>query len=116
MSRSTSDEPTPLVGPELTQLLCAKADELITRLMNRYLPDQGRGYVGDDQAIPTPAAQEPYRVLGLARTASDAEVKRRVRDLAKVFHPDLPSGSAEKMADVNDAAKRILDERGRKRR
>lgn len=114
MSKDTVGEPVPLVGPELTQLLCAKADELLTRLMNRYLPVHDRGYVGDDQPAGAPPAIDPYRVLGLGRDATEQQVKRRVRDLAKVFHPDLPTGNAEKMAEINDAAKRILD--GTKRR
>lgn len=103
MSQGNAVEP-------IAQLFCAKADELITRLMNRYLPAHDRGFVGDDRCA-APVAQDPYRVLGLARTATDPQIKRRVRELAKIFHPDLPTGNAEKMAEINDAAKQILDGR-----
>ena len=38
---------------------------------------------------------DPYQVLGLARGASAAEVKRAYRGLAKKLHPDLNPGNAE---------------------
>jgi hypothetical protein len=31
-----------------------------------------------------------------------------VRDLAKVFHPDLVTGDADKMAEINAAAQEIV--------
>jgi len=47
-------------------------------------------------------------VLGLKPGASTADIKRRMRQLAKVFHPDLPDGDADKMAEINDAARALL--------
>ena len=35
---------------------------------------------------------DPYKVLGLERGASDEEVKKAYRRLAKKYHPDLNPG------------------------
>ena len=46
---------------------------------------------------------DPYQVLGLERGASDDEVKRAYRQLAKKYHPDMNPGDA-------NAAKTAYDE------
>ena len=54
--------------------------------------------------------QDPYKVLGLSPDASDEEVKRAYRVLAKKYHPDLNPGDAEaarKMQEVNAAYEQI---------
>ncbi len=53
---------------------------------------------------------DPYKVLGLKPGASDEEVKRAYRALAKKYHPDLNPGdqeAARKMQEVNDAYDQI---------
>ena len=50
--------------------------------------------------------QDPYRVLGVSPTASEDEIKRAYRNLAKKYHPDVNNGSAEaeaRMTEVNEA-------------
>lgn len=46
----------------------------------------------DLSRIPGPVGQpggfDPYRVLGLEKTATDEEVKKRYRDLLRKLHPD----------------------------
>ena len=54
--------------------------------------------------------QDPYKVLGLAPDASDEEVKKAYRELAKKYHPDLNPGdeeAARRMNDINAAYDQI---------
>ena len=54
--------------------------------------------------------EDPYKVLGLTPDASDEDVKRAYRRLAKKYHPDLNPGdqeAARKMQEVNAAYEQI---------
>ena len=54
--------------------------------------------------------QDPYKVLGVSPDASDEEIKRAYRVLAKKYHPDLNPGdqeAARKMQEVNAAYEQI---------
>lgn len=53
---------------------------------------------------------DPYKVLGVNPDASDDEIKRAYRKLAKKYHPDVNPGDAEaarKMQEVNAAYEQI---------
>lgn len=53
---------------------------------------------------------DPYKVLGVGRDATDDEIKQAYRRLAKKYHPDLNPGdkvAAEKMQQVNAAYDQI---------
>lgn len=57
--------------------------------------------------------EDPYRVLGIQRGASEDEVKSAYRKLAKEYHPDRNGGSASaeaKMKEINDAYAKVMDE------
>lgn len=60
----------------------------------------------------------PFEVLGIPNTASDAEVKTAYRNLAKKYHPDnynnapdIAEVAAEKMREVNEAYNTIMKDR-----
>ncbi len=54
-------------------------------------------------------SKNPYTVLGVNENATDAEVKKAYRELAKKYHPDnyhdspLADVASEKMKEVNEA-------------
>ena len=55
-------------------------------------------------------ASDPYQVLGVARGASEDEIKQAYRRLAKKYHPDLNPGdaqAAQKMNEINEAYDKI---------
>ena len=60
---------------------------------------------------------DPYKVLGIGSDATDAEVKKAYRALAKKYHPDnyvnnpLADLAAEKMKQINEAYDEIQKQR-----
>ena len=64
------------------------------------------------------AMKDPYEVLGVSRTASNAEVKKTYRRLARKFHPDVNPGdnTAQKRFQEIAAAYEVLKDPKKKER
>src|SRR3546814_18829109 len=55
---------------------------------------------------------DPYTILGVARNASEADIKKAYRNLAKELHPDRNTDNpkaAEKFAQVTHAYDLLMD-------
>jgi len=61
--------------------------------------------------------QDYYEVLGLPRNASDEEIKKTFRKLAKLYHPDRNSepGAEDKFKEINEAHQVLSDPEKRSR-
>ncbi|MCI1290667.1 MAG: molecular chaperone DnaJ [Lactobacillus sp.] len=61
------------------------------------------------------AQEDYYKVLGVDRNASDAEISKAYRRLAKKYHPDLnhEPGAEEKYKQVNEAYEVLHDQQKR---
>ena len=61
--------------------------------------------------------RDPYQVLGVPSTATDEEVKKAYRDLARKYHPDnyhdnpLADLALERMKEINEAYEAVQSQR-----
>ena len=61
--------------------------------------------------------KDPYSVLGVSQSASDDEIKKAYRELARKYHPDnyqnnpLADLAEEKMKEINEAYDAITKQR-----
>ena len=61
--------------------------------------------------------RDPYQVLGVPNTASDEEIKKAYRNLARKYHPDnyhdnpLADLAQERMKEINEAYETIQNQR-----
>src|SRR5436853_6266849 len=59
-----------------------------------------------------------YDVLGVSRTATDAEIKKAFRKLAREYHPDVAKNkkqAEEKFREINEAYEVLSDPAKRKK-
>src|ERR1041384_1965271 len=59
-----------------------------------------------------------YEILGVPRTASDAEIKKAFRKLAREYHPDVAKDkkkAEEKFKEINEAYEVLGDPAKRKK-
>ena len=58
---------------------------------------------------------DPYKTLGIKKSATAAEIKSAYRKLAKQHHPDLNSGNAERFKNISGAYDVLSDKDKRER-
>lgn len=59
--------------------------------------------------------EDPYRVLGISPGASEEEIKKAFKTMAKKYHPDLNQGdkkAEEKFKEVNEAYRVLMNKGG----
>jgi DnaJ-class molecular chaperone len=54
--------------------------------------------------------ENPYEVLGVSKTATQAKIKSAYRALAQKHHPDKPTGDAERFKDITEAYEILSDD------
>lgn len=64
---------------------------------------------------------DPYKILGVSRDATNEEIKKAYRKLCKIYHPDVNADSPnkaqmeEKFKEIGKAYQDIMDERSGKK-
>ena len=100
---------------DVQSVVAVALGELLGRVIDRYFPPELSPAPMAWPEPPRAPRPDPYRLLGLQRGCSAVDVRRRVRQLAGIFHPDRDTGDADKMAEINAAADAILSELEAKR-
>ena len=80
-------------------------------LRNAFNPET---FLGNTAGIGQSDNFDPYRVLGLEKTATDGEIKKRYRELLMKLHPDTAGvkGTEFIVQILNTAYRQIARERG----
>ena len=74
-------------------------------------PRRSRRPTADRLASPMVTERDFYEVLGVDRSASDADIKRAFRKLAQQWHPDVSTepGAPERFKEINEAYQVLSD-------
>lgn len=55
-------------------------------------------------------SKDPYKILGIPRSSSEAQIRAAYRTLAKKYHPDAGAGSSEeKFREIREAYETLAD-------
>ena len=78
-----------------------------------YVIKMGLDLSSITERIGQPGGYDPYRVLGLEKTATDVEIRSRYRELLHKLHPDTAGvkGTSFLLQMVNAAYQQIATER-----
>jgi curved DNA-binding protein len=82
------------------------------------MPNAGHDFSGDGPTNMALQYKDYYAILGVPRTASDEELKKSFRKLAREFHPDVAKDkkkAEEKFKEINEAYEVLSDAEKRKR-
>lgn len=82
------------------------------RTGDKYKSSWHDDYAGSSHPEPT---NDHYSTLGVKRTATDAEIKLRYRDLAMKHHPDRAGGNADELVRINEAYEVLSDPESRRK-
>ncbi|MBR1851074.1 MAG: TerB family tellurite resistance protein [Bacteroidales bacterium] len=90
-------------------------------IRERHMGGQSRSY-GNRSTSSSSYAGDPYKVLGIDKTATDDEVRRAYRRMAMKYHPDKVEGlgeevrrnAEEQMRKINAAYEQVKSQRGMK--
>ncbi len=110
MSRKTQQEMADAANAVLSQWL----NQLLRGIADDPLLSQFRtGTKMGNQERQRPIV-DPYQVLGLEKTATNDQVKKRYRDLARYYHPDTATVKGTKFSfiQLQAAYEMIIRERG----
>ncbi|KAL9651446.1 hypothetical protein ABK040_001393 [Willaertia magna] len=60
--------------------------------------------------------KDPYKILGVPKTATKEEIKKKFKELAKKYHPDInkAADAKEKFAELNGAYQILVDDNKRR--
>jgi len=54
-------------------------------------------------------SKDYYGILGISRSANEAEIKKAYRKMAAKYHPDKPTGDEAKFKDISEAYETLSD-------
>ena len=110
-----------VVGPRRMDYATAIASvRVAARELSRLLRDRLRRLapaLDPEQRVPPHMPSDYYEVLGVSRDASDAEIKKAFRGLARELHPDVTGHDPEAEARFKEAAEayEVLSDAERRR-
>ena len=78
-----------------------------------YVVKMGLDLSSITERIGQPGGYDPYRIMGLEKTATDAEIRYRYRELLHKLHPDTAGvkGTSFLLQMVNSAYQQVATER-----
>ena len=98
---------------ELLEEFQGMSEKLLRDASQKLFEQAGTDFAGSFRDMKGQAGADPYRVLGLDKSASDEEVKKRYRERLRQYHPDTAGPGMEfHLQAVLAAFQLISKERG----